>query len=63
MTDYLQNEAVTCPWCWEQIELDLDLSAGTQAYVEDCQVCCQPIDISFEVDDGELRDIRAERSQ
>ncbi len=63
MTDFLQNEAVTCPWCWERIEVDLDLSAGTQAYVEDCQVCCQPIDISFQVEDGELREVRAERSQ
>lgn len=62
MTDWLQNRDITCPWCWETISVEIDLSAGAQGYVEDCQVCCQPIDIAFEVDDGELRDLRAERS-
>ena len=36
------HEAV-CPYCWETIELELDLSAGDQAYSEDCPVCCQPL--------------------
>lgn len=31
-----------------------DLSAGAQSYVEDCEVCCRPIQVSFEVDDDEL---------
>ena len=25
----------------------LDLSAGDQSYIEDCQVCCQPMQVSF----------------
>ena len=32
----------------------LDLSAGRQTYIEDCEVCCKPIEISFDVEDGEL---------
>ena len=36
------HEAV-CPYCWETIELELDLSAGDQTYSEDCSVCCQPL--------------------
>jgi Cysteine-rich CPXCG len=32
----------------------LDLSVGRQTYVEDCEVCCQPIEISFTVEDDEL---------
>jgi hypothetical protein len=33
----------------------LDLSEdGTHQYVEDCEVCCHPIQISFEVQRGEL---------
>jgi hypothetical protein len=27
----LESRAVQCPYCWEEIELDLDLSAGSQA--------------------------------
>jgi len=32
----------------------LDLSVGRQTYVEDCEVCCQPIEVSFTVEDDEL---------
>jgi hypothetical protein len=32
----------------------LDLSVGRQTYVEDCEVCCKPIEISFTVEDDEL---------
>ena len=32
----------------------LDLSVGKQAYVEDCEVCCNPIEISYTVADEEL---------
>lgn len=33
----------------------LDLSEdGTHQYIEDCEVCCQPIQISFEVRDRQL---------
>lgn len=47
---------VQCPCCGEWIELLLDASAGDQAYVEDCTVCCRPINVQVEVDaDGEPR--------
>ncbi len=42
----------TCPHCWETIEMMLDLSAGAQRYVQDCEVCCNPLEISYEVRDG-----------
>lgn len=32
----------------------IDVSAGSQSYIEDCQVCCQPMQIRFEVSEGEL---------
>jgi hypothetical protein len=32
-----------CPWCDAPIELTIDMSAGPQTYIEDCQVCCAPI--------------------
>lgn len=34
---------VWCPYCGEPNEIAVDPGSGeTQAYVEDCQVCCQP---------------------
>jgi hypothetical protein len=34
-----------CPYCGERISVLLDGSGGEQAYVEDCEVCCRPIEI------------------
>lgn len=39
----LENASIQCPYCWETLEISVDPSAADQEYVEDCQVCCQPI--------------------
>lgn len=32
-----------CPYCGEQVELELDpLGPSEEQYVEDCSVCCRP---------------------
>ncbi|MGI9260926.1 MAG: CPXCG motif-containing cysteine-rich protein [Woeseiaceae bacterium] len=41
------EESISCPFCGENISVLLDLSAGSQSYIEDCQVCCRPMQISF----------------
>lgn len=40
--------ALTCPYCGESIELVVDGSAGDAAYVEDCPVCCRPMQVDVE---------------
>ena len=50
----------TCPYCCEQISFVLDLSAGEQTYIEDCEVCCQPIQITYSAEDGDVSDFNAE---
>ena len=53
---------IRCPYCWERYETEVDLSAGSFSHVEDCQVCCQPIQLSCEVDDeGRLLSVKPER--
>ncbi|MBD0777236.1 CPXCG motif-containing cysteine-rich protein [Maribacter sp. ANRC-HE7] len=37
-----------CPYCWEEISMLLDTSVAKQTYVEDCEVCCNPIEITPE---------------
>jgi hypothetical protein len=37
---------VQCPWCGEVFTTFVDASAGDQSYVEDCQVCCRPIQLA-----------------
>lgn len=56
----LETVAIHCPYCGESFETAVDLSAGSQRYVEDCAVCCRPIEITVQVgDDGELLGIDA----
>ena len=45
------SETVQCPYCGESFEAAVDWSAGAFRYIEDCHVCCQPIDLKGEVDD------------
>jgi hypothetical protein len=53
---------ITCPYCGETLSVRLDLSAGSQSYVEDCQVCCQPIQMGLHLtDEGTLESVSAER--
>jgi cysteine-rich CPXCG protein len=37
----------------------LDLSVRRQSYVEDCEVCCKPIEIRYRSLDGELAEFEA----
>lgn len=53
---------ISCPYCGEMITVPLDLSAGSQTYIEDCQVCCQPIQMSVHVgEDSGLEEVKSER--
>jgi hypothetical protein len=42
---------VQCPYCGESFETAVDWSAGVFRYIEDCHVCCQPIELAGDVDD------------
>jgi uncharacterized protein (DUF983 family) len=54
---------VQCPNCGEAFETAVDLSAGSFQYVEDCQVCCQPIELAGAVDEnGVLSAVTAGRA-
>lgn len=44
-----------CPYCWEQISMILDQSVVQQTYIEDCEVCCNPIEVTPVFEEGELR--------
>jgi hypothetical protein len=53
---------IGCPYCAEHFTARVDLTGGAQSYIEDCQVCCQPITLSLRVtDDGRLEALSAER--
>ncbi len=43
----------SCPHCWEDISMLLDPSVST-TYIEDCEVCCNPIEVRVSFESGEL---------
>lgn len=49
-----------CPYCWEQISMLVDLSQPSQSYIEDCEICCNPIQISIKANPTEILDFQAE---
>jgi|TARA_R110002110_G_scaffold104340_9_gene263162 transcription elongation factor Elf1 len=50
----MEEHFFQCPYCWEQISMLLDVSVGSDKYIEDCEVCCNPIEVSIAFEDGEL---------
>jgi transcription elongation factor Elf1 len=44
----------TCPYCWETISMLLDSSVSKQSYIEDCEVCCNPIQVNVQFIHTEL---------
>jgi len=51
MINQIIEVASQCPYCWEEITLLVDASIENQEYIEDCEVCCRPIDFIVEVDE------------
>ena len=52
-----------CPYCLEKISMLLDISVDeAQSYIEDCEVCCQPIQVSFESTQCKLKGFHADKA-
>ncbi|MBR9912461.1 MAG: CPXCG motif-containing cysteine-rich protein [Gammaproteobacteria bacterium] len=50
----LTSHRIHCPYCGEAITVLVDCSVDEQHYIEDCQVCCRPINFDVSVDpDGD----------
>jgi hypothetical protein len=39
----------------------LDISAGSQTYVEDCEICCKPIEIRYSIEEDSVTSFDAYR--
>jgi len=65
--DAIRREAekfvpVQCPYCGERLETRVDLTAGEREYIEDCEVCCRPIEFGIELEeDGAFSAVRVQR--
>ncbi len=48
-----------CPYCWEEISMLMDTSVSSQRYIEDCEVCCNPIEIVSQFESNNLISFQA----
>jgi transcription elongation factor Elf1 len=46
----LLERDIYCPYCGEPQIVLIDTSEQEQTYIEDCQVCCRPINFIVSVD-------------
>ena len=48
---------IICPACWQAICLYLEIDIGEDkiTIVEDCTVCCRPIELTYSVNDGKIK--------
>jgi len=49
---------VACPHCGESFPLLVDTSIDEQFLVEDCSVCCRPINLTIVCRPGEILELR-----
>ena len=56
----LEEKRIHCPYCGEPFDTTVDCSVDRQSYVEDCQVCCQPIVFDVWIGDTVDVDVRRE---
>jgi hypothetical protein len=53
---------IGCPSCGERYAIEIDLTQGEFSQIEDCQVCCQPMQVSIELSERyQLRRVRTRR--
>ncbi len=43
-----------CPYCLAEISMLVDPSVSSQKYIEDCEVCCNPIEVQITIEENEI---------
>ena len=50
----LIEHSFDCPYCGAPISVLLDPSVPAQTYVEDCEVCCNPMEVAYAFEENDL---------
>ena len=50
----MEEHYFQCPHCWEEVSILLDKSISNQTFIEDCEVCCNPLEFSVSFQNEEL---------
>lgn len=62
MDNTLFDKTITCPYCWESFSIFIEPSSEVgESYIEDCYVCCRPIEIYVASKHDDFVEIRINR--
>jgi hypothetical protein len=56
--ELISEADIACPHCGEVFPLSIDTSQREQAFIEDCTVCCRPIQLTVSSRPGEIIELR-----
>ena len=56
----MEEHFFQCPYCWEDISMLVDYSVSNQNYIEDCEICCNPIQLDIVIENNEITSFQAE---
>jgi len=53
----------TCPWCWQRVSVLVDGGVAHFEGIEDCEVCCRPVDFDIRIEGGVVTAFGASKAQ
>lgn len=56
----MEEHFFQCPYCWENISMLIDISQTKQSYIEDCEVCCNPIQLNISTENSSIISFEAQ---
>ncbi len=56
--ELISETDITCPHCGENFPLNVDTSQRNQSFIEDCTVCCRPIQLAVRCEPGEIVELQ-----
>ncbi|MBK5209931.1 MAG: CPXCG motif-containing cysteine-rich protein [Flavobacteriaceae bacterium] len=59
----MEEHFFQCPYCWEEISILLDTSVTNQTYIEDCEVCCNPLEFTVKFENEQLTNFTVQQIQ
>jgi hypothetical protein len=60
--NYVVDAEIECPYCGESFTISVDTSQGDFTMIEDCTVCCRPMNIDLQCSPGEVVGLEVTRA-
>jgi hypothetical protein len=54
------DQQIICPFCGQTFHIAVDTSQPSQRLGVDCEICCRPLEIIIECEDGEVVSLDAQ---